>query len=188
MSTDKSKRTASLREEFEAVNKLLNNELPKCEIEIAAGRSSSRFRIIAPSNPLEDFKIVINERLYRLNDERRILKAFRHACVHLWQAAHDQRMSHTKAFDEKAKKIKASDPDNLAVPAPKYKLLYYICPTGCQQFSTPDAPAVICVHCGVKMKALYPKQYRKMKQEQREQQEAARKALKEVSNGTANKD
>jgi predicted SprT family Zn-dependent metalloprotease len=172
--TENDVRARHLVDEYQTVNALLDSQLPPTQIKIHQGRASSRFQLTRQGI---HFTVLVNDRIYRLNDERKILRAFRHMLLHCLQLSMGKRMTHTKQFKQWAKKVGALNDVELKRPEPKYKLLTFVCPTGCQMFRTSDSPNVICIHCGVRMKALWPSQYKQMKTEQRKARQDARKAL-----------
>ena len=151
---------------YEELERIRNTELslakclPPIIIEIKLARSTSIFRIVHHRSE-GYFKIFINERIFGLNSMKRILAAFRHNLVHVYQLSIEQRMSHTQKFVELEQELDGMDDDLLRRPEPKMLRLIYVCPNHCQEFRSEDSVSIICHHCGSRMRGLGPEAYRR---------------------------
>ena len=159
-------------DEYWKVVALTTLRIPPVNFIIKNLRVSSAFqfvRIVKSARPLMyHYNLLINKKIFPLNPKMKILKAFRHELIHLWQYHYGARCTHTKEFQRIAIQIKASYGHNLIMPKSKYKTYYYICPQGCQQFSTSEEPEVQCGFCTRKMKKYNSAEYKKYKKEQKE--------------------
>ena len=137
-------------------------------ITIKKMRVSSTFRIVKKSGLNPYYNILINENLFTLNTIKDIKAVFRHILIHVCQLNIGKRQAHTKEFYRLSDLLKAEDPKILKRPPSNYKTFYFICPDGCQQFSSTDEPKVNCFYCGKEMKKYNSEQYRKYKKILRE--------------------
>lgn len=145
--------------------------IPPVNIMIKNLRVSSAFqivRIMDRTKPLVyHYDLFINKEIFKLNPKLKILAAFRHELIHLWQLKNGKSRAHTKEFRRIAEQIKASIGHNLIMPKSKHKTFYYICPEGCQQFSTTEEPEILCSFCNSKMGKYNSTGYKKVKAEQK---------------------
>ena len=170
-------RLFSLYKQIDFVSKEI--DLPPISLSMIKMKADSRFRIHDRSTESARFyNIGINERLYLLNNDRRIEAAFRGILIHVWQLEVGQRQAETKVWKKIAKSIKAIPSRELKRPASKHSILTYICPQGCQQFRSIDSVVVICYHCGQKMNAISQTAYRKIKENRKEKVKELRDRIK----------
>jgi len=145
----------------EPVGKFLNPVI--VHIIIEKMRVSSTFKIVEAEMPRMFYLIYVNENLFTLNTIKDIKAVLRHTIIHAWQLNKGQRAAHTKEFYRLSDILKAEDPKILKRASSNYKTFYFICPDGCQQFSSTDEPEVLCFYCGKEMKKYNSEQYRKYK-------------------------
>jgi predicted SprT family Zn-dependent metalloprotease len=126
-------------------------------------RVSSTFRIVKKSGLNPYYNILINESLFALNSIKDIKAVLRHTLIHVCQLNAGKRRAHTKEFSRISDILKAEDPKILKRASSSYKTFYFICPDGCQQFSSTDEPKVNCFYCGKEMKKYNSEQYQKYK-------------------------